>query len=88
MPNKDREFYSQYLHLIFVNNQIISSQQKKSKRSKTHTESINAVIFSQRNDETKKNSESFEWDSQIADLDFYEIWNSNVKFEYCLYALH
>ena len=83
MPNKDREFYSQYLHLIFVNNQIISSQQKKSKRSKTHTESINAVIFSQRNDETKKNSESF-----IADLDFYEIRNSNVKFDSCLFALH
>ena len=73
MPNKDREFYSQYLHLIFVKNQIISSQQKKSKRFKTHTESINAVIFLQRNDETKKNSESFEWDSLIADLDFYEI---------------
>ena len=58
MPNKDREFYSQYLHLIFVKNQIISSQQKKSKRFKTHTESINAVIFSQRNDETKKNSKA------------------------------
>ena len=88
MPNKDREFYSQYLHLIFVNNQIISSQQKKSKRFKTHTESINAVIFLQRNDETKKNSESFEWDSLIADPDFYEIWNSNVKFDSCLFALH
>ena len=88
MPNEDREFYSQYHHLIFVNNQIISSQQKKGKRSETHTESINAEIFSRWNDLRKKNSESFRWDSLIADLYFYEIWNSNVKFDSCIYALH
>ena len=86
MPNKDREFYSQYHHLI--NNQIISLQQKKSKRSKKHTNGINAVIFSRRNELRKKNSESYEWNSLIADLDFYGIWNSNEKFDSCLYALH
>ena len=52
MPNKDREFYSQYHHLIFVNNQIISSRKKRSKN--THWKYQCSNLFATKRPKEKK----------------------------------